>query len=168
MSSAILQTDAEKEKRRQLEIVRNLIKDQCKVSKNPIGKLIWGWVQDRDVETVVTNGDDNEPLNIDKVEGAFPIYKTDTLEKVFNKYLKVFAVEVKEFLDQWHAYQSVLHNEKGMSKSKNLRIAAKIPANMKSVLDVCHFLGKCPQYTESKEAMKILKRLAPKLFIGNL
>lgn len=148
--------------------LRSIVRNAIRSSKNPLCKIIDSWLDDPDTLTIVTNGDDQDPFNFDVVEGAFPIYKKDTLEDVLKKYGRVYALEITQFLRQWKFEQAVMHHKKGFSKGKQLRVAAKFPKNLKPILDTCQHFGKCPKYFNNKKAMKKLKQLVPHCFVGSM
>lgn len=94
---------------------------------------------------------------------SFPIYKTDKLTDVLPRYFKVFAGECDTFLKELIVEKNMLDNEKGFSKSRNMRKSVILPDILAALIRE-YF----PDYLNSKEGLRKLKQIIPVCFIGNI
>lgn len=94
---------------------------------------------------------------------SFPIFKTDTLADVLPRYFKVFKSECDVFLKELMQEKSSLDNEKGFSKTRNMRKSAVLPDILTAIIRE-YF----PHYLAGREGLRELKKLLPACFIGNI
>lgn len=120
-----------------------------------LGEMIRQWESNPDLKAIVYDS----PPGDDNIYGAFPIFSTDTLEMVINKYVKVFPEEIKYTMKDITEKKRELHRANGMSKNGNMRQSCSLPHTLGAIINQ-YF----PKYL-TKEGIHKLKPLIPNCFV---
>lgn len=102
-----------------------------------------------------------------KLVGAFPIFYKDTIEEILKKYCHTFRDEAYEFVEDMKRQKKTLHNNNGMSKGKQFRLAMELPNNLNAILSMySQKILKAP--FPSEWWYKKIKEAMPICFVGSM